>query len=360
VVLVLVVVLGLPALPLRDSPVPCHGADAGCLRRLYARPAAQWPRPWVDADVAWQELATVPWRPPPSVGTSEAALVALGGRLFAEPLLSRQRDVSCQSCHLPALAGADGRAVSVGTGGRLGRRNAPSVQWSALAPVLMWDGRFDSLEAQALHPIEDPREMGFTVAGALRRLQADARYRAAFAQAFGSAGIDAARLRRALAAYQRSLLPAPSRYDRFMAGQADALGDAELRGLHLFRTKARCMNCHGGMALSDGGFHDLGLAFFGREQQDLGRYEATGVGVDAGRFRTPGLRGVSRTGPWMHNGVFDDLVDVLHAYNAGMFPVAARGDEPDDMPVPRGSPLLQPLQLQAEEIEDLQAFLEVL
>lgn len=174
-----------------------------------------------------------------------------------------------------------------------------------------------------------------------------------------ASAIDADRLARALAAYVASLRPEKTRFDEFLGGRADALDDNELLGLHLFRTQARCMNCHNGPLLTDHQFHNIGLSFYGRRNQDLGRYEATRDPADLGRFRTPSLRNVAQAGPWMHNGLFPDLRGLLRMYNAGMGRDAPPADPPDPY-APRKSEHIKPLDLSPAEIDALLAFLKAL
>lgn len=350
--------------PARDSSctdvLPAR-PDAACLRALYSSPAPQWPAPHVEPGVAWQELAPLPVPVDPADNPSTPGKVALGRRLFFDPVLSRSRQLACASCHDPDLGWADGRRVSFGHDRQTGRRNAPSVLASAQVAPLFWDGRAATLEAQALGPIADPVEMGFSVNGAVRRLRRDAGYRRDFAAVFDQPRIDAQQLGQAIAAFQRSLSPRNSRFDRFLRGNAGALDDAQLRGLHLFRTQAGCMNCHSGAALTDNDFHNLGLHFHGRPRQDLGRYEVTGDAADSGRFRTPSLRGVAATAPYMHNGLIPRLSGVLAFYNVG----GARPRPPADLPAnappfPQPDPLLRPLGLSRQDLQDLEAFLQTL
>lgn len=343
----------------------CHAAraqaDADCLRRWYTRPAAQWPAPHVDAGVAWQELAPLPPPPQPPDNPTTPAKVALGHRLFNDPRLSRSGQIACASCHERELGFADGRRVSFGHDRQPGRRNAPSVAMAGYAHTLFWDGRAASLEAQALEPIADPKEMAFSVDQAAARLRQDADYRRQFAAVFGDERVDSGQLAQAIAAFERSLAPRRSRLDRFLAGQSSALDDHQLRGLHLFRTRGGCMNCHSGPALTDNGFHNLGLHFHGRARQDLGRYEVTGDHADSGRFRTPSLRGVAGTAPYMHNGLLPRLEGVLAFYNVGggkpRAPVAPADGAP---PFPPPDPLLRPLGLQRDELQAIEAFLRTL
>ncbi|MBW8810001.1 MAG: c-type cytochrome [Lysobacter sp.] len=260
----------------------------------------------------------------------------------------------------PADRTGDGRSVPFGHDRRSGRRNAISLAMSGLSQPLFWDGRAQTLEAQALHPIIDPREMAAKPSLVLKRLRRDADYPKAFAAAFGSSRIDMDQVSKALATFQRSLLPRANRFDRFLEGRRDLLDDRQLWGLHLFRTRAGCMNCHSGASLSDQSFHNLGLHFYGRKLQDLGRYEVTGLASDTGKFKTPSLRNVARTGPWMHNGRFANLRGVMNLYNAGMprpRPTAAQVGDPL---FPQPDPLLKPLDLHRAELDAIVAYLETL
>jgi len=374
--------------------ISCHADtawDIACLRRAYQGEAGSWPRPHTDEGVVWQELAPVP---PVDVGraadaadrsaanTGQARLVAdlgnpsivaLGQRLFFDPELSRGRQVSCASCHLPERSFTDGKPLAIGADGLMGRRRSMPLYAAPFAPSLFWDGRAATLAQQVLAPIRDPREMNHTVDEALARLRTRPPYPDRFSQAFDpaegmaadslapdrrAAAVDADRLSRALAAYVATLRPPATRFDAFLAGERDALSDREMLGLHLFRTRARCLNCHHGPLLTDQKFHDIGLSFIGRRNQDLGRYEITRDPADLGAFRTPSLRGVSRAGPWMHNGLFSGLEGLLRMYNAGMgaTPVPLAGSTLTS----RKSPLIRPLGLDTDEIKALLSFLELL
>lgn len=333
---------------------------AACLRQAYARPIAQWPAAQLDAGGVAAEMAPLPPVLHPEGNPASAAKVALGRRLFEDPQLSRSGQIACASCHERDLAFADGRRVSFGHDRQPGRRNAPSVVMSGYAQPLFWDGRAATLEDQALLPIADPKEMAFTADEAAARLRADAGYRQQFEAVFGDTPIDRRQLAQAIAAFERSLAPPPGRFDRFLAGRRDLLDDEQLRGLHLFRTKARCMNCHNGPALTDNGFHNLGLHLHGRARQDLGRYEVTADPADSGRFRTPSLRGVARTAPYMHNGSMRSLDAVLLFYSVGGGQPRPRGGTASADPFPLPDPLLQPLALSTEERRAIQAFLQTL
>ncbi|WMD21359.1 cytochrome c peroxidase [Achromobacter seleniivolatilans] len=323
-------------------------------------PASSPPLQWTAANVNQEELAADVARPD---------IVMLGQTLFFDSRLSRKGQVSCASCHLPQRAFTDGRPLAVGEDQLMGRRRSTPLYAAPFAPRLFWDGRAGSLKEQVMGPLHDPREMNHDAAGAVARLRDTSFYPAQFMRAFGTAtenpsAVDADRLSRALAAYVATLRPEPTRFDAFLAGRANALNDTELLGLHLFRTQARCMNCHSGPLLTDHQFHNIGLSFYGRRNQDLGRFEATRDPADLGKFRTPSLRNVSLAGPWMHNGLFPDLKGLLRMYNAGMGREAASaqstGLNAADPYVPRKSVHIQPLDLSADDIDALLAFMKVL
>lgn len=341
------------------SRVQTPSTDAE-LRQAYSGSPQTWLRPELADGAVFEEFASLPDAPSPPENPTTPAKVALGQRLFDDPRLSASSQIACASCHARELGFADGLRTSFGHDRQRGRRNAPSVATAAWARSLFWDGRSSSLEEQSLHPIVDAKEMAATLPVVTARIAQDPAYAQPFAEAFGSPGVDTDRIAKALAAFQRSLKPRSSRYSRFLGGQNRALSDQQLRGLHLFRTKAGCANCHSGPLLSDQSFHNLGLGFYGRARQDLGRFEATGAPKDVAAFKTPSLLNVSRTGPWMHNGLFPTLDGVVAFYNAGGERPRPRPDQADDPLFPTTDALLAPRDLTREEREDLVAFLEAL
>lgn len=342
--------------------VSAPSIDIACLRRVYGQALSAWPAPHVSDGVAWQELAPLPTSPPePADNPSTPAKVALGRKLFEDPRLSLSGQIACASCHDRQLGWGDGRSVSFGHDRQAGKRNAMNISVSAFAGPLFWDGRADTLEQQALHPIQDTREMAFTARALEKRLNRSDDYPPQFQRVYGDNRITMLRVAQALAAYERSLVPRFNRLDRFLEGQRDALNDQQLWGLHLYRTQARCMNCHSGPALTDNQFHNLGLHYYGREKQDLGRYQVTGDRADLGKFRTPSLRGVAHSGPYMHNGAFTSLRGIVNMYNVGMPRPQPKPHQQQDPLFPRQiDPLLEPLDLHRTELEAITAFLETL
>ena len=364
----------LMALPLAADPAdaaePCEAvagtlrAYQACIGQLYRQPVAQWPAPQIDPDVSWEEMGPLPeLAPSPPENPYTQAKAALGERLFNDPKLSRSGQIACASCHEPDEAFADGRRVSFGHDRQSGRRNAPSVVMSGFTRHLFWDGRSSSLEAQALRPINDHVEMAFTTDELLSRLNADAEYPGLFDQAFASKGtVTAERIAQALATYQRTLVTATrnTAFEQLLRGRPQRMSDEQLHGLHLFRTQARCMNCHFGPSLSDDQFHNLGLTYYGRKYQDLGRYEVTGNVDDVGAFRTPSLRLLSKTAPWMHNGLFVNLEGTIALYNSGMPRPRPAEQQKNDPLFPKTSDRLKPLGLDMDERRALMRFLETL
>ncbi len=329
------------------------------LRRLYARDPAAWPAPVLDDGVVHRELGLVP-RPLRDEDPRLAARIELGEHLYFDGRLSGSGQMSCASCHDAELGFADGRATSLGKDAKPLKRNAPALLNTGLRQSWFWDGRAASLEDQALAVLANPAEMDADFEAVVAFLSSSRGYSERFEAAFGPGPIAMDKVAASIAAYERTFVSdGSSAFDDFLEGDHEALSDSELRGLHLFRTKARCLNCHNGPLLSDEQFHNAGLTYYGRELQDLGRYEQTKDPADVGRFRTPSLRNIGRTAPYMHNGQFD-LDGVLNMYNAGMPRPPRRADQQDDPLFPTKSPHLQRLFLEDEEKADVKAFLSSL
>ncbi len=338
----------------RASPKssPPSAAASDDVTQAYRGPRSGWPAAQVDAGVRWEELS-----PRPALPAVPATLVTLGEQLFFDPRLSRDRTLSCASCHAPHLGFSDGRRLALGQDAQAGPRNTPHLMGVAFVPQLMWDGRAADLESQALMPIANPVEMAMDLQALQQRLARETDYPRRFKDVFGDDAVTLSRLGKALAAFERRIEAPRTRFDDFIEGQTAALSDQEIRGLHLFRTKARCMNCHSGPQFTQHEFHQIGMSALGRRLQDLGRQGTTGRPEDAGAFRTPSLRGIARTAPYFHNGITPTLRGVLESYNAGMPqpPKNAQGL----MAIPP-SPLIRPIQLNARELQDLEAFLRTL
>ena len=284
-------------------------------------------------------------RPAAADNPLTAARVALGRKLFFDPILSHDRTVACATCHRPDHGFASPDARPLGIGGRQAARRAPSLLNRAYGTAFFWDGRAASLEAQALEPIANRDEMGSSVPAAVARLTADAGYRERFAAAFDD-GVTAANLGKALASFERVLLRGDSSIDRFRErGDRTAMTDAERHGLWLYESKGQCWRCHSGKNFTDEGFHNTGVSWGGT---DPGRFKVTNRDEDRGKYKTPTLRGVKLTGPYMHDGSLRTLDDVVEFYNKG------GGANP------HLDPVIRPLNLSKDELADLVAFLKAL
>jgi cytochrome c peroxidase len=274
--------------------------------------------------------------------------VSLGKRLFSDPILSRDNTVSCASCHQPAYAFSDTSAVSLGVGYTKGVRNTPSVMNISLLKTFFWDGRAQSLEEQALAPIENPAEMDLPVEEAVRRLKNSESYNEQFRQVFGS-GPDRTHLAEALAAFERTLETSDSPFDNWkFSGDSSAVSDAVKKGFIVFNEKGKCVRCHFGADFTTNEFRNIGL-FNGKTLNDSGRMIVSGKTEDIGKFKTPGLRNLAVTAPYMHNGMFNTLQQVIEFYN----------DPGKQVPgaINRDSLLAKPMGLTPQEKSDLEAFL---
>ena len=273
--------------------------------------------------------------------------VRLGRKLFFDPILSADGSVACATCHQPEHGFAGGGARPRGINGQQTGRKAPTVLNRAFGSAFFWDGREKSLEEQALRPIEDPSEMGSKLDDVLKRLRVDKDYPALFDKAFDD-GLSAANLGRSLASFERVLLRGDSPVDRFRAkGDRAALTAIERHGLWLYESKGHCWKCHSGANFTDELFHNTGVRW-GREPLDLGRFNHTRRDEDRGKFKTPTLRGVTLTAPYMHDGSLATLEDVVEFYNRG-------GGANQNL-----DPAIEPLKLSKEEVSSLVAFLKAL
>ncbi|HEY0010176.1 MAG TPA: cytochrome c peroxidase [Tepidisphaeraceae bacterium] len=326
------------------------------LRAMYVKPPAEWPAAEVDPSVTPIELGLVPPAPHPDDNPFSKEKAALGQRLFLDPRLSGSGQLTCASCHDPEQGWSNARSLAFGHDRSLGRRASPTLMNIGHATSLFWDGRAMTLEEQALMPVVDTIEMNADTAVVEKRLNDDPELKEQFKTVFNADTIDMENVAKAIACFERTITSGRSRFDRFVRGAPNALEDDAVRGLHLFRTKAGCMNCHHGPNMTDNQFHDLGLSFYGRKLQDLGRYEVTKKAEDVGKFKTPTLRNIGNTAPYMHTGQFE-LDGVLNLYNAGMPTLKRKPEQENDPLFPTKSHLLKPLELTAQEKSDLKAFL---
>lgn len=326
---------------------------------LYKQPIEKWPKPTIDSGVNWAEFKSLPKSDTSYFSLMARPEVELGKLLFFDPILSGSNQISCSSCHDPQTSFAGHLSVSIGHDHQSGKRNTISLLNVAARKTLFWDGRALTLEEQALSPIAAHDEMAMNVDELVPKLKAIQGYRELFQKAYGTEDFTLDQIMGSLAVFQRTLTSRRSRFDDFLDGKYDVMTDQEIYGLHLFRNKARCMNCHHGQFLTDEDFHNIGLTYYKRKYEDLGRYEVTKDAADVGKFRTPSLRDVMNTDPWMHNGLFGNIQGVLNMYNSGMIMNNPRTPEQEADPMyPRTDPLLKKLELNKEEISALIAFLE--
>jgi cytochrome c peroxidase len=271
--------------------------------------------------------------PSPEQNPLTAEKIALGKRLFADNRLSRDGTIACSSCHDPARAFSDGRAKAIGVFGRQGRRNAPAIVNRGYGRAFFWDARVGTLEEQVLKPIADPSEMDLPVEEAAARV-----------------GMLPIELSQALASYVRSILSGDAPYDRFVNGVRTALSQEQQAGLLIFRGKGNCTACHVGPTFTDEQTHNTGIAWAGVASGflDAGRGGVTGQREDLGAFKTPTLREVARSAPYMHDGSLASLADVIDYYDRG-------GNANLVL-----DPEIHPLRLTASEKRALAAFLESL
>jgi cytochrome c peroxidase len=299
------------------------------------RPGAKLEKPELSAKPVGQIVHLkaplgLPPVPAPAENPPTRETIALGEKLYFSPLLSIDNTVSCASCHDPRKGFTDGQPVSAGVGGKKGNRNAPTVINAAYAAPLFWDGRAASLEAQAAGPIVNPVEMAHTFEGVEKSLNQNAELRAMFEAAFGPAPdgrppVTMARITAAIAAFERTVLRGNSPFDRYQyGGDKSAMSPAAVRGLAVFRDpkKGNCAVCHTieekYALFTDNKFHNLGVGMNPEgELTDSGRFTVTSQQADMGAFRTPTLRNIAQTAPYMHDGSFKTLKDVVDFYVGG-------------------------------------------
>ncbi len=274
--------------------------------------------------------------------------IELGKLLYFDKRLSNDDTNSWATCHDPAHGFAEPRPVSQGIGSQRGGRNAPTVINRLFSQEQFWDGRAQDLEAQALGPITNAIEMGMPSSDVCaEKLGKVAGYAPRFAAAFGDPQISIARITQAIAAFERTVLSGNSPFDRYQAGDKGALSDSAVHGMAVFNGKGNCATCHAGFNFTDEGYHNLGVGV-GAAQPDPGRAKISNRPEDTGAFKTPTLRNIVQTAPYMHDGSEATLEDVIAFYD--------RGGNPN----PHLAKEIRPLGLTADERRDLRAFLEAL
>jgi cytochrome c peroxidase len=279
----------------------------------------------VGAPIEIKPPLGLPPVPIPPGAPETAETIALGRNLFYERKLSQDNTLACASCHNPLLGFTDGQKHSTGVGGKAGLRNAPTVVNAAYLSLQFWDGRAHSLEEQAGGPMANPIEMNQPHEVTVSKLEADPAYRAQFAKTFGAGPVTIGKVTTALAAFERTLISANSPFDQYQfGGNKGALSPEAVRGLAIFRDPKRgnCATCHtietNYALFSDGKFHNIGVGVNDQgELTDMGRYGETKRQADSGAFKTPTLRNVAKTAPYMHDGSLKTLKDVVDFYAGG-------------------------------------------
>ena len=241
--------------------------------------------------------------------------VELGKQLYFDPRLSCDETVSCASCHDPKKGWSNGEPFATGVRSQVGGRSAPTIINAAYSELQFWDGRAHRLEGQALGPIQNPIEMDHKLEDCVTKLNKIAGYREQFRKVFDT-DVTPENIAKAIAAFERTVLSGNAPFDRFKAGDKTALSDAAQRGLKLFFGKGHCSACHTGPNFTDDAFHNIGVGI-NKAKPDLGRYEVTKVEGDKGAFKTPTLREIARTGPYMHDGSMKTLEEVVEHYDKG-------------------------------------------
>jgi cytochrome c peroxidase len=292
-------------------------------------------------------LGPLPKPTEPKDNPSTPAKVELGRMLYYEPRISGNGTISCATCHNPALGWADGLAKGIGINGTKLGRSSPTVANAAYYDVQFWDGRAATLEDQAKGPVENPNEMGGKGERVVSTLKAIPGYVQKFQEAFGSPEVTFDRFAMAVAAFERTVVDLDSPFDRWARGDDKAMTESAQRGLDLFAGKANCAVCHSGPNLADKRYHNIGL-----QDGDVGRYAISKADIDKGAFRTPTLRNVALTGPYMHDGSIKTLREVIDHYEKAANEGKAKH--------PNLSILMRPFKLTEDEKKDLEAFMRAL
>lgn len=285
--------------------------------------------------------------PMPATNLNYAAKVTLGKQLYFDGRLSKNNAISCAFCHNPVAGFADPNQTSVGVGGKRGGRQAPTVYNTAFNPFQFWDGRAGSLEEQAIGPIHNPIEMAETHENVVEKLVKIKGYREQFQSALGT-GVNIQGISEAIAAYERTVISTNSAFDKFVLGNRQAMGEDAQRGMAVFKGKGRCILCHNDSNFTNNQFHNTGVPQVGPLKEDLGRYNVTRRESDKGAFKTPTLRSIIETAPYMHDGAFKTLEEVVDFYDQG-------GNANPNLDT-----RIKPLGLSGQEKTDLIAFLQAL
>ncbi|HKU04544.1 MAG TPA: cytochrome c peroxidase [Bradyrhizobium sp.] len=271
----------------------------------------------------------------------------LGRQLFFDPSLSASGTIACATCHHPRLAWGDGLPRAIGEARTPLPLRSPTMLGAAWLEAFGWDGKFPTLESIAFTPLSSPANMGRNEVELLRDIAQNPAYRAAFDRAFPGEGVSRSTVERAMATYQRTIVPAIAPFDRWIAGDEAAITESAKRGFDLFTGRAQCSECHSTWRFTDDSFHDIGTG--GEQEQDIGRGKLfPNSPALQFAFKVPTLRDVERRAPYMHDGSLPDLPGVIDLYNRG------------GVDRPSRDPHVRPLGLTAKERADLLAFLQSL
>ncbi len=297
-----------------------------------------------NTDFILNELAQWPVMEYPADNQLDHKKIALGERLFSDPILSLDTSISCASCHKVAFGMADHLPVSPGVNDMMGKRNSPSLWNVGYHPYFMREGGVPSLEMQVLVPIQEHNEMAFNMVLLADRLNSDSTYQSEFFEAFNDSAT-AYTITRAIAQFERTLISNDAPLDAYVAGNTDALSNEAKNGLALFFGKANCSRCHSGPLFTSFDFYNNGTV---TSTEDYGRAQLTLDSADLFAFMVPSLRHIQSTAPYMHDGSINTLTDVLNQYNLG-----GSGHE-------YTSELIEPLNLSEKELVALEEFLKTL
>lgn len=323
--------------------------DVNQLRKEYLKPRSQWIKPNLDPEIKHNEIGNIEQVKFPKNNTYSLDKYNLGRMLFFEAKLSKNNSMSCSSCHNPNIGWADNLQSSIGLDNQPLKRNSPSILNSVFHENQFWDSRAKSLEEQAKMVLLNPKEMDSSEDLVKENLSNSLIYKNLFKKAFGSEEINLDKISQSIATFERSIITKnKSNFDQFIMGKSDALTDSQVRGLHIFRTTGRCMNCHNGSNFTDNKMHNIGLVMEGSKYEDKGKYEITKNEEDFGLFKTPSLRNISKTPPYFHNGLVLNLKGLINIYSNGM---------PNSK---NKSKHIRPIGLEKQDREDLISFIESL